>query len=300
MLKKIVACGMAVMFTFSSASVVGAATNSDKLLSVARTHMGVPYVFGGQSASGFDCSGYTQYVYNKVGISIPRTTGSQATVGEAVSKSNLKPGDLIFFKNTYKRGISHVGIYVGNNNFISATSSKGVDVVSLNNSYWGPKYATARRVENFDVNALFDDLDENNEAYTAIKELVENEIINGYRDGTFKPDQPVTRGQAAALINNIIGFEASNQEPFSDVSAGHTFASQIAAMKELGIIHGFNNGLFKPDEFITHGQMAIMIKNALEVTGGNPDEMKQDGYDERASRAEFATALHDTLFQYNK
>ncbi|QST01311.1 C40 family peptidase [Pontibacillus sp. ALD_SL1] len=300
MLKKIVACGMAVMFTFSGASVAGAASQDD-LLSVAKNHMGVPYVFGGQSPSGFDCSGYTQYVFNKVGISIPRTTGSQATVGQAVSKSNMKPGDLVFFENTYKAGISHVGIYVGNNKFISATSSKGIDIVSLSNPYWGPKFSTARRVAGLNnVDSLFADVDENHVAYEAIKALVSSEIIKGYHDGTFKPNQDVTRGQAAALFNRIIEHEASDKTTFPDVDPNHQFANDIAAMKELDIINGFLNGEFKPNETITFSEMTTMVLNSFEASGIEKDQSVKSYSAENVSRADFSSTLYDTLYQHQQ
>lgn len=110
-----------------------------QVTSIAKQYTGVPYRFGGTTTKGFDCSGYVGYVYNKVGTKLPRTAASMYSVSTIIKKP--VPGDLVFFKNTYKRGISHVGIFVGENKFISATSSKGVAVVSLSNSYWKDKFA---------------------------------------------------------------------------------------------------------------------------------------------------------------
>lgn len=111
----------------------------------AKKYLGVPYVFGGSTPKGFDCSGFIQYVFNKKGISLPRTADAQYTAGPKVSISALRPGDLVFF-TTYEPGASHSGLYLGDGYFISATSSRGVAVDSLNNGYWHDRYLGANRV----------------------------------------------------------------------------------------------------------------------------------------------------------
>lgn len=104
---------------------------------------GVPYVFGGSSRSGFDCSGLTQYVYRNSGISLPRTASDQFRVGSPVDRSQLQSGDLVFF-STYAPGASHVGIYIGGGRFVSA-SNDGVSISSLTNGYFANRYIGARR-----------------------------------------------------------------------------------------------------------------------------------------------------------
>lgn len=121
-------------------------TTAGKIIATAKQYLGVPYLWGGSTPSGFDCSGYVQYVFAKHGYSLPRTSKQQWNVGTSVSKSNLKEGDLVFFANTYTSGISHLGIYVGNNQFIHASSSQGVVISSLSNSYWASHYYGAKRV----------------------------------------------------------------------------------------------------------------------------------------------------------
>jgi len=118
----------------------------DLVLKTAKSNLGVPYSWGGASPTGFDCSGFTSYVLLKNGINVPRSAALQYNSGIAVSKSNLKPGDLVFF-TTYKSGPSHVGIYLGRNQFIHASSGAGeITISDLNNPYFAPRYIGARRI----------------------------------------------------------------------------------------------------------------------------------------------------------
>jgi cell wall-associated NlpC family hydrolase len=123
-----------------------APVTSEQIILTANKYLGVPYVWGGSTPNGFDCSGYTQYVFNAHHISIPRTTDTQYAVGTYVEQSQLKPGDLVFFANTYREGISHVGIYLGDGQFIHASSSKGVTISQMDNPYYASRYYGARRI----------------------------------------------------------------------------------------------------------------------------------------------------------
>ena len=131
----------------NSANYIGSYNSkASAIIATAKRYIGVPYVWGGSTPSGFDCSGLVQYVFKQHGITLNRTTKTQYQQGTYVSKSSLQPGDLVFFQNTYTTGISHVGIYMGNGEFIHASSSKGVTISSLSNSYWASRYYGARRV----------------------------------------------------------------------------------------------------------------------------------------------------------
>lgn len=121
-------------------------SKAEEIVATAKKYIGVPYVWGGETPKGFDCSGYVQYVFKAHGISLNRTCETQYKHGSFVSKSTLKPGDLVFFQNTYKAGISHVGIYIGNGQFIHASSSKGVTISNLSSSYYASHYYGARRI----------------------------------------------------------------------------------------------------------------------------------------------------------
>lgn len=128
------------------ASGVTSSVLRQRVVSTAKQYQGVPYVWAGTTPSGFDCSGFTQYVFKACGMTIPRTCQDQYTLGTYVSKDNLQPGDLVFFQNTYKTGISHVGIYVGDGMFIHASSSKGVTISNLYSTYYINHYYGARSV----------------------------------------------------------------------------------------------------------------------------------------------------------
>lgn len=115
------------------------------VLQTALSLSGVPYSFGGTTPNGFDCSGFTRYVFSSFGVGLPRAADEQFEVGRSVPYDRLQAGDLVFF-STYAEGASHVGIYLGDGQFISATSSRGIAVASLESNYWGPRYIGARRV----------------------------------------------------------------------------------------------------------------------------------------------------------
>lgn len=106
---------------------------------------GVPYVFGGTTPNGFDCSGFVRYVFNSVGISLPRAADDQFYAGTPVSLSRLQPGDLVFY-TTYADGPSHNGVYIGEGKFVHASSSRGVVVDRMDGSYWSARYYGARRI----------------------------------------------------------------------------------------------------------------------------------------------------------
>ena len=120
-------------------------TKANKIIKTAKKYIGCPYLWGGTSPSGFDCSGFVQYVFNANGIKIPRTSREQYNFGTKVSKSNLQPGDLVFF-NTSGKGVSHVGIYIGDGKFIHSGTKNGVIIAELFSNYWMALYLGARRV----------------------------------------------------------------------------------------------------------------------------------------------------------
>ncbi|MGL4797433.1 MAG: SH3 domain-containing protein [Paraclostridium sp.] len=124
-------------------------SRADAVIEYAKKQLGKPYVWGAEGPDSFDCSGYTQYVFrNSVGVSIPRVSRDQSRFGQSVSRNNLQKGDLIFFDTDKNGSINHVGIYMGNNQFIHASSgsSSRKVVISEINSFYSSSYVNARRV----------------------------------------------------------------------------------------------------------------------------------------------------------
>ncbi|HEY6322125.1 MAG TPA: NlpC/P60 family protein [Thermoanaerobaculia bacterium] len=117
-----------------------------RLVEQAMTYLGTPYRRGGTTRRGVDCSGLVGAVYGEQGLDLPRTAAQQFAEGVAVAASDLRPGDLVFFRDTYKRGISHVGIYIGDGRFLHAAGRRhGVIVSELSRPYYRIRYAGARR-----------------------------------------------------------------------------------------------------------------------------------------------------------
>ncbi|MCR8636407.1 C40 family peptidase [Paenibacillus sp. N5-1-1-5] len=130
--------------TPSNTAYAYSSSKASSVIATGKRYMGVPYKFGATAGQtrNFDCSSFTQYVYGKYGVQLPRTSQAQSHVGTYVSKSNLKPGDLVFFYSP----IHHVGIYIGNGNMLHTYGAGGVKISNMNNSFWKSKYKTARRV----------------------------------------------------------------------------------------------------------------------------------------------------------
>lgn len=117
---------------------------SEKIVKTAQSWLGVPYYYGGTTPKGVDCSGLVQNVFKQNGVELPRTSQEQFRSGVGVPSSQLKMGDLVFFSTTGS-GASHVGIYIGNQEFVSATREK-VEIQSLDQTYWNQTYRGSRRV----------------------------------------------------------------------------------------------------------------------------------------------------------
>ncbi|MBT9155330.1 MAG: Gamma-DL-glutamyl hydrolase [Firmicutes bacterium] len=116
-----------------------------RVVRLALSYLGRPYVFGATGPRAFDCSGFTRYVMARaVSIRLPRTAASQSRVGRRISRATLQQGDLVFFQNTYKRGVSHVGIALGNGRMVHAWTRGGVRINRLSERYFVAKYHSSR------------------------------------------------------------------------------------------------------------------------------------------------------------
>lgn len=143
-MKKVLLSIVGAVILFAS-SAGAASAGAPKLLSAVDEVVGTPYLYGGTTTKGFDCSGFILHIFKQYDIKLPRTSSEQAKVGTKVNKSDLRVGDLVFF-NTSGKGVSHAGVYVGNGKFAHSSSSKGVTITKLSSSYYAKRYVTARRV----------------------------------------------------------------------------------------------------------------------------------------------------------
>jgi cell wall-associated NlpC family hydrolase len=146
---------LCVAFFLSSCSVskYRSQNTTNKIIEYAGNFAGVPYKAGGSTPKGFDCSGFTQYVFKKYNYYLPRTTQEQSKMGKSIDKKNIQQGDLVFFtgKNKNSKQVKHVGIVVdvnrkGNFLFIHASTNQGVTVSSSLESYYKPRYLLVRRI----------------------------------------------------------------------------------------------------------------------------------------------------------
>jgi len=119
----------------------------ERIAQRAVAYKGTRYRFGGTSKYGLDCSGLINRVWMDLQMNkIPRASAALYQKGDAVKLAELQPGDLVFFKNTYKRGVSHVGVYTGKNKFVHASPRRGVTITKLSDPYYQLHYAGARRL----------------------------------------------------------------------------------------------------------------------------------------------------------
>jgi cell wall-associated NlpC family hydrolase len=133
------------------------AENIQNLFSNIKQYLGIRYRFGGDSPSGFDCSGFVRFMFNKeLDVNLPRSSSEMSTVGTRVDRTELLPGDLVFFKNGKNR-INHVGIFIGNDTFVHSSLSKGITRDTLNESYYSKRFATGVRILDIQGNHLPDD-----------------------------------------------------------------------------------------------------------------------------------------------
>lgn len=221
---------------------VKAATIAD-ITNTAKAYIGAPYKYGGTDIkTGVDCSAYTQLVFSKLGISLERTSKAQYQQGTSISKDNLKTGDLVFF-NTSGSGVSHVGIYIGDNNFISATTSSGVKVDTVNDPYyWGSRYVGAKRIANFSD-------------YGEVKDAEIDFSIYA------------SRGEVALRLANKLHLDTSNtNSSFPDIKPSSKYAGAAEALKRIGVFTGDDNGKFNPGSPMTRGQLSKVLVEAFHLT----------------------------------
>jgi peptidoglycan DL-endopeptidase CwlO len=280
MFKKIIFCLGVLLFSSSIGAAIGQAsgkTTGEQAVFLAKEHLGVPYKMGGNTLDGFDCSGLILYVYNQLDIKLPRISADQAKVGTEVSKEDLQAGDLVFFKDTYKSGISHAGIYIGEDLFISATSSKGVRIDSINDPYyWQSRYAGARRVTAETASVApsaavqpaagsFTDVPSSYWAYEAITNLKKRGIISGGNSGEFMPDSILKRSEAAKMLTEAFKLTGKAAGDYQDVPKTHWAYSYISAATASNYFTGYAGNQFKPDAPITRAEISSLLSRVFNL-----------------------------------
>lgn len=190
---------------------------AEKLLREAETWIGTPYVYGGNGRQGIDCSGFVLQVFrNSVGISLPRTSREQYRFCTEIDKTQLQPGDLVFFTIRGGSTVGHVGIYIGDGNMIHASSSRGVIISSLSTNYNVVNYYGSGRVEKFFAMTGSDKGSRNNREAT---EAVKTKKTSAMQAGkTLKP--------AADLVN-----ESASKPPVASVEQSADAVRQAIAMR---------------------------------------------------------------------
>ncbi|MBU8881109.1 S-layer homology domain-containing protein [Bacillus sp. FJAT-29790] len=259
----IVSCFSIFLLSNGTAS---ANTNYDKLLPVAKKYIGVPYKYAGTDERGFDCSGYIQTVYRSLGVNMPRTTKDLAKTGTSIDRNNLRTGDIVLF-DTLGSGVSHAGIYIGNERFIHSATSSGISISGLNDNYWKGRYLGARRVLSYDLNiGQFHDVDESHWAYPIVNKLAKEDLVLGYENSYFMPQDNITRAEVAAMLAEAFSLKMNNRSGnFPDVSSNHWAVGVVNAVFEKGIFKGNGANQFKPSDSLTRGQMAAIISRAYNL-----------------------------------
>ena len=223
------------------------ASSVSNLTATASKYIGVPYVYGGTTAQGLDCSGFTQLVFKQLGQSLNRTAAAQYKQGTAVAKASLQEGDLVFFNTT--GGVSHVGISLGGSKFIHAGTSTGVTTADLNSSYWAKRYVGAKRVASFQS-----------------EQVVASINTAEVKDAAIDFSVYASRGEVALRLANALGLDTTATDaPFSDVKSTSKYAGAAKALYDLGVFTGDENGKFNPSSPLTRAEMAKVLATAFEL-----------------------------------
>lgn len=244
------------------------ASTSSEIEATAKSYLGTPYVWAGTTPSGFDCSGYTQYVFKQHGINLPRTAAEQFNVGTSVSKGNLQKGDLVFFE-TYKKGPSHVGIYLGNGQFINSNNS-GVSISSINSSYWSSRYLGAKRVLTGQQNVQANSVSSSGHSSNAKNQLTKQVKNVSNTVETSKVDKVNTVIEAELMTLNEDGktYTVKNGDTLYDISVNFD-----VSVKKIQLLNEKTDTLIhQGDKLLVKGEPKLKVTLFEEVS----EDKKED------------------------
>ncbi len=263
-------------------------TDRDRLLDFCRQQLGKPYVLGATGPESFDCSGlFYAGLKQLFGASVPRISTDQYALGRAVDLAEVRPGDLVFFDTGWvERKPNHNGVCVDAEKMINANShqAKVVEEVFAD-GYWSTRITGVRRI--FDADGKldlfgksdhappFDDVSESHPFFAAIESLRLAGVVRGFEDGSFRPDQPVTRAEALKIL--LLCFEIPLSDAaadlFSDVYATDWHVTYVSTAYDQGIVNGYPDGSFRPNAEINRAEIAKII---LETGGVSAPPTESD------------------------
>ncbi|WP_018923077.1 C40 family peptidase [Salsuginibacillus kocurii] len=273
------------------------AGEQEGLLEEATSYKGTPYVYGGTDPSGFDCSGFLNYVYDSAGVDLPRTMADIYNEADSIEHEEPAAGDLVFFE-TYQPGASHAGIYKGEGEFIHASSSNGVSVDSIDDPYyWEKRYIGAGKVlerEQAEQNVLaelpegkFTDVPEDHWAHEAIAKLSREDVLSGYENGEFRPDEKMSRAEAAKVVTAVAGIEAANRPSYPDIESDFWAADAIAGIEEEQLLD-IEGDRFEAEKAMTRGEVAQLVARAYDYRDKRAELLFSDMEEDSVMAAEVA------------
>ncbi|WP_078394886.1 C40 family peptidase [Shouchella patagoniensis] len=260
------------------------ALSLDPFVQEAAKYIGIPYIFGEADPEiGFDCSGLTNYVFRQMGIFLPRSAEEQWLVGEEIELEDIQPGDVVFFKDTYKPGISHNGIYAGNNQFIHASRSESVTIGHLTSTYWQEQFAGVRRFNDLTLEAEV--------PVVSVATKYVGEVP--YKQGGVTPEGFDTAGFIQYAFRESYGIELPRYAS-GQLEHGDEIAREDVRPGDIVFFEGntLNPAIYISEDRVVH----VTLSQGVTVTNFAASNYWRDRY-VTAVRVPEATKIHDDLLQ---
>lgn len=260
-------------------------TDRDKFLEFCQKQLNKPYVLGSVGPDTFDCSGLIYAALSTLfQVKIPRISTDQFALGLDITPQEVRVGDIIFFDSGWTDRVpNHNGICSGNGKMINANSYQAnVCEEAFTSGYWSGKISGVRRIfdkaGNLDLYgknsaaAKFPDVLKSHPDFVEIEQLRQNGVVRGFSDGTFRPDQLVTRAETIKILLLCFEVPLVDIDPslFSDVTAADWHIVYITTAKKRNIISGYPDGTFKPGAKVNRAELVKLIFQTAGVKAGAP------------------------------